>query len=98
MGNTANDWLLCCGLNDIVTQTAKQIDINIDLANLQHNYRAEFIVSGNNVLQAAKVFHSQFKDIWIPALEVQDKVLIGHAMERLWMEIFRQARLRSLSF
>lgn len=95
VGNVYNDWLLCCGTGDATTQLAKQVTgrEDVDMTKLEHNFRAEFVVSGKNVLQVAHAFGRRFKDEWIPAMSKEDKPDIIYAMERLWMEIFRQGRI-----
>lgn len=60
VGDSSNNWLLCCGLRDIATQVAREVtgQPEFDMMTLEHNYRGEFIVTGTNVLQVRTV--SQF--------------------------------------
>lgn len=97
VGDSSNNWLLCCGMREIATQVAREVtnQPDFDMMTLEHNYRGEFIVTGTNVLQAARIFYHKFKNNWMPALSLENAPLLGHGLERNWMEIFKQARLRS---
>lgn len=97
VGDSSSNWLLCCGMREIATQVATEVTSQpqFDMMTLEHNYRGEFIVTGTNVLQAARIFNSKFKNNWMPVLSLENAPLIGHGLERNWMEIFKQARIRS---
>jgi hypothetical protein len=94
---TRKTFLLCCSDEQAANTTAlaRTINPDVDIHAMEHSYRGEFIVHGTSVLQVARAFDRQFRDEWIPKLAEADLSPLSYAFERLWLQMFKEARKRA---
>jgi hypothetical protein len=65
--------------------------INVSMDSMCYHYKGQFIASDEGLRKMMRKWSKVFAEFLIPELETGNNPPMGHALERTWVTLFREA-------